>query len=164
MSDLTQHQQEDPQVHEPETSSAKPRARLGPTEVVILPNSDSEDEHDDDHGSAKIEDAEADSEDFLKSYPVETEVRSIRLIRRLADVQELQLQHLRLKTPQLVSLQFNRFNPHLKRLCLRQNDVTSPIPPEAFGELDALEEIDLYDNRLGPRVEDDELAGCSNVT
>jgi len=69
-----------------------------------------------------------------------------------------------LKTPQLVSLQFNRFNPHLKRLCLRQNDVTSPIPAEAFGGLDALEEIDLYDNRLGPRVEDDELAGCSNIT
>lgn len=81
-----------------------------------------------------------------------------------ADEQDLQLQHLRLKTPQLIQLNFGRFNPHLKRLCLRQNEISSPIPPEAFQGLDGLEEIDLYDNRLGSTVEDEELAGCSNVT
>lgn len=82
----------------------------------------------------------------------------------LADGKDLQLQHLRLKTAQLIPLKFKRFNPHLKRLCLRQNDITSPIPGEVFEGLEALEEIDLYDNRLGPDVEDEELKGCSNIT
>lgn len=73
MSDQNQPQHADEQTAQPESS--KPRARLGPTEVVVLPNSDSEDENnDDDRGSAKIEDGEPDSEDFLKSYPAETEV------------------------------------------------------------------------------------------
>lgn len=59
---------------QPESTSAKPRARLGPTEVVVLPNSDSEDDNDDDRESARIEDVEGDPEDFLKLYPAETEV------------------------------------------------------------------------------------------
>jgi len=33
-----------------------------------------------------------------------------------------------------------------------------------FSGLDVLEEIDLYDNRLGPEVEDEELKGCRNIT
>lgn len=78
--------------------------------------------------------------------------------------QDLQLQHLRLKTAQLIPLKFSRFDPHLKRLCLRQNDITSPVPEEVFEGLEGLEEIDLYDNRLGPAVEDEELRGCSNIT
>lgn len=62
-------------------TTEKPRARLGPLEVVILPGSDSEDEEDDDDdneddGSAKIEEVgpEGEPEDFLKTYPADTEV------------------------------------------------------------------------------------------
>lgn len=71
--------------------------------------------------------------------------------------------HLRLKTPLLVPLNFPRFGNHLKRLCLRQNELTSPLPSEAFTNLAELEELDFYDNRLGPHVRDEELAGCPNI-
>lgn len=62
------------------STTEKPRARLGPMEVVILPNSDSEDEDegeaDDEESGAKIEEvgAEGEAEDFLNTYPAETEV------------------------------------------------------------------------------------------
>ncbi|OCF37236.1 enzyme regulator [Kwoniella heveanensis BCC8398] len=132
---------------------AKPRARLGPTEIVHLPASDSEpedndDEHDVKHeSSAGGEDADP---DFLKDYPEETE--------------DLALQHLRLKSQTLPLLNIPRFGTYLKRLCLRQNEISSPLPAEAFEGLNELEELDLYDNRLGGRVEDDELKGCPNLT
>ncbi|WVQ83209.1 hypothetical protein IAT38_005348 [Cryptococcus sp. DSM 104549] len=130
-------------------AKAKPRARLGPMEIVQLPASDSEPEDDDDEKRDDGEAGEGDP-DFLKDYPEETE--------------DLQLQHLRLKTPFLTPLNFPRFGKHLKRLCLRQNELTSPLPVEAFAGLEELEEIDMYDNRLGPRVSDEELKGMSNVT
>jgi Leucine-rich repeat (LRR) protein len=78
--------------------------------------------------------------------------------------QDLQLQHLRLKSSSLPLLRFPRFGPHLKRLCLRQNELTSPLPPDALEGLTQLEELDCYDNRLGPRVRDEEVRGCGNVT
>jgi protein phosphatase 1 regulatory subunit 7 len=39
----------------------------------------------------------------------------------------------------------------------------SPLPADAFEGLDALEELDLYDNRLGHHVRDEELKHCKNV-
>lgn len=59
---------------------SKPRARLGPVETVTLqefdPDSDSEDEEGEEDGEAHIEEIEAQSEDFLKDHPDDTEVRS----------------------------------------------------------------------------------------
>lgn len=56
-------------------SQAKPRARLGPTEVVQLPASDSE--PDDDEGNSQKAEAEEDGDpEFLKNYPDDTEVGS----------------------------------------------------------------------------------------
>lgn len=133
----------------PPPAKAKPRARLGPTEIVELPATDSEPDDDSDGGSHAGADGDETDQDFLAGYPDDTE--------------DLQLQHLRLKTAALPGLSLRRF-PHLQRLCLRQNDLSSPIPPEAFEGLAELEELDMYDNRLGPRVEDEELRGCPNVT
>jgi protein phosphatase 1 regulatory subunit 7 len=76
---------------------------------------------------------------------------------------ELQLLHLRLKSAALPQLNFPRFGQHLKRLCLRQNDLTSPLPAEAFEGLGALDDLDFYDNRLGPSMEDAEIKGCPNL-
>ncbi|WVQ73241.1 hypothetical protein IAR50_002807 [Cryptococcus sp. DSM 104548] len=135
--------------NDPASKSAKPRARLGPMEIVQLPASDSEPEDDDDDEN-KDDDGEGGDPDFLKSYPEDTE--------------ELHLLHLRLKTPTLLPLNFPRFGKHLTRLCLRQNELTSPLPSEAFEGLTELEEIDFYDNRLGPVVHDDELKGAPNLT
>ncbi len=50
----------------------KPRARLGPTEVVVLPNSDSEDE--DDEPTVEGEDGVETDSDFLKNHPEDSEV------------------------------------------------------------------------------------------
>ena len=47
---------------------------------------------------------------------------------------------------------------------MRQNDLTSPLPAEAFEGLSELDELDFYDNRLGPRLEDEEIKGCPNLT
>jgi hypothetical protein len=53
------------------TSAPKRTARLGPTEVVVLPNSDSEDEE---VVSVGEDGDEGDQGDFLKDYPEDTEV------------------------------------------------------------------------------------------
>lgn len=74
------------------------------------------------------------------------------------------MQHLKITSEQLTQLHFPRFGKHLNRLCLRQNNLTSPLPAEAFEDLEALRELDLYDNRLGSRVHDEEIAGCSKLT
>lgn len=50
----------------------KPRARLGPTQVVTLPGSDSE--HEDDESFVEIHGASEDEGDFLASHPDDTEV------------------------------------------------------------------------------------------
>lgn len=52
--------------------TSKPRARLGPTEVVTLPASDSEDD-DEDEERGEGEGEEQDP-DFLSTYPDDTEV------------------------------------------------------------------------------------------
>ena len=148
----------------------KPRARLGPTEVVTLPSSDSEPEDlgEDDESFVEVDGESKEDGDFLKDYPEETEVGDSLHIRILQPdetvVQDLQLQHLRLKSASIPPLQLHRFSRHLKRLCLRQNEISSPLPAEAFRDLNELEDLDLYDNRLGPTVSDEELKGCPNVT
>jgi hypothetical protein len=53
----------------------KLRARLGPTEVVILPNSDSEDDDEDEDGFVNVDNDEPGAgPDFLKDHSNETEV------------------------------------------------------------------------------------------
>lgn len=54
----------------------KSRARLGPTEIVQLPASDSEPEDlaEDDESFVEVE-GESAGDDFLKDYPEDTEVR-----------------------------------------------------------------------------------------
>lgn len=151
------------------TSSAKPRARLGPTEIVTIPNdSDSEPDEEVD-GQADGEGGEGVSEDFLKDYPDDSEVCCVRpcsrdeSARRLMR-QDLQLQHLRLKNTSLPPLRLERFGSSLRRLCLRQNELSSPLPDGTFAGLSELQELDMYDNRLGPDVMDDELKGLGNLT
>jgi protein phosphatase 1 regulatory subunit 7 len=60
----------------------------------------------------------------------------------------LELTHLQLVNSSLPPLHLPRFGSHLKRLCLRQNRLTS-LDPEVFEALTELEELDFYDNRIG---------------
>lgn len=53
--------------------------------------------------------------------------------------------HARLSS--LAPLRLQRFAGHLKRLCLRQNAV-SFLDPDVFRQLQELEELDLYDNKI----------------
>ena len=65
----------------PPPPKSKPRARLGPTEIVELPATDSEPEDDSEAGSHAGGDGDETDEDFLAGYPDDTEVRfSLRLI------------------------------------------------------------------------------------
>ena len=144
----------------------KPRARLGSTQVVTLPASDSE--HEDDESFVEIHGESEDEGDFLASHPDDTEVilflfDPVYLLMRV-NPKDLQLQHLRLKSVSLPTLRLERFSKYLKRLCLRQNELVSPLPCEALRGLTELDQLDLYDNRLGPRVTEDELSGCPNLT
>lgn len=122
------------------------------TEIVQLPPDPDSDDSDDERNAA-VDRAPTDGDgapddDFLASYP--------------ADTEELHLQHLRLENSSLPPLRLPRFT-QLQRLCLRQNELSSPLSAECL-ELGALEDLDLYDNRLGPRVEDEELKGVAKVT
>lgn len=124
------------------------------TEVISHPDdllSDGEDS--DDERSAAVDRAPTDGDgapddDFLASYPEDTD--------------ELHLQHLRLENSSLPPLRLPRFKA-LRRLCLRQNELNSPLPTECLA-LAELEDLDLYDNRLGPVVEDEEIAGMGKIT
>ncbi|WWC70835.1 uncharacterized protein I206_104787 [Kwoniella pini CBS 10737] len=148
---LIEATQADNATNEVNGSPKKPRARLGPTEIVHLPASDSEPEDDEEPPRMPGEPGSVgDDGDFLKDYPEDTE--------------DLQLQHLRLKSSSLAPLNIPRFSKHLKRLCLRQNELTSPLPEGVFEGLSGLEELDLYDNRLGSRIGDEEVKGCENLT
>ncbi|BEI86868.1 hypothetical protein CcaverHIS002_0702140 [Cutaneotrichosporon cavernicola] len=122
------------------------------TEIVQLPpdldSDDSDDERNPAVDRAPTDGDGAPDDDFLSTYPDDTE--------------ELHLQHLRLENSSLLPLHLPRFT-HLNRLCLRQNELSSPLPADCF-TLNELEDLDLYDNRLGPRVEDAELKGASKVT
>lgn len=126
---------------EPTDAVAKPerRARLTGPHIVQLENSDVSDDED-------PAGTDAPTDDFLADQPDDTE--------------ELHLQHLRLHNSSLPPLRLDRFT-QLKRLCLRQNDLETPLPELKLPEVD---DLDMYDNRLGPRVEDAELAGIPKVT
>ena len=73
--------------------------------------------------------------------------------------QEINLVHARLKS--LSNLRLPRFGADLKRLCLRQNQI-SALEPEVFRELVELEELDLYDNKL--KSVGNALDVCRNMT
>jgi protein phosphatase 1 regulatory subunit 7 len=174
-----------------EEPKPKPRARLGPIETLTVPayaEEDSDSEADEDADAPAVDgdkgEGEGAGDDFLKSYPDDTEVRLRPLLtpprisgscsslrhglspmRHVlnADEQELHLQHLRLKNASLGPLEINRFT-HLKRLCLRQNELSSPLPEGVFDNLGELDELDMYDNRLGPIIEDVELKGLDSLT
>ena len=60
------------------------------------------------------------------------------------DRQEIELIHSKLSS--ISNLGLARFT-HLKKLCLRQNYI-STLDPEALDPLTELEELDLYDNRI----------------
>ncbi|CAK9782488.1 L domain-like protein [Cutaneotrichosporon oleaginosum] len=142
-----------PAAAEKDLSAPKPQrhARLV-TEIVQLPPDPDSDDSDDERNPAvdpSPNDGDgAPDDDFLATYPDSTE--------------ELHLQHLRLENTSLPPLRLPRFT-QLQRLCLRQNELSSPLPAECL-KLGALEDLDLYDNRLGPRVVDDELQGVPKVT
>lgn len=124
------------------TTTAPPterRARLTGPHIVQLEDSDVSDDETPAGDNAP-------SDDFLADQPDDTE--------------ELHLQHLRLHNSSIPPLRLERFT-QLKRLCLRQNDLESPLPELKLGEL---EDLDLYDNRLGSRVGDDEVKGMPNLT
>lgn len=53
--------------------------------------------------------------------------------------------HARLSS--LAPLRLQRFAGHLRRLCLRQNAI-SFLDSEVFRQLQKLEELDLYDNKI----------------
>ena len=60
---------------------------------------------------------------------------------------DIELIHARLNSASVDKLGLQRFGGHLKRLCLRQNFITH-VNPEVFGALTALEDLDLYDNKI----------------
>lgn len=62
-------------------------------------------------------------------------------------LQEIELVHARLNSASVDKLGLPRFGEHLKRLCLRENFITH-VDPEIFGALAALEDLDLYDNKI----------------
>lgn len=61
--------------------------------------------------------------------------------------EDLDLSHLSLKTADLRSMDLSRFKSHLKRLVLRQN-LINKVGSADIGALEALEDLDLYDNSL----------------
>ncbi|TBU49846.1 L domain-like protein [Dichomitus squalens] len=60
---------------------------------------------------------------------------------------DIELIHSRLNSNSVSKLGLQRFGPHLKRLCLRQNFI-SHLDPEIFGALTKLEDLDFYDNKI----------------
>ncbi|PBL03723.1 L domain-like protein [Armillaria gallica] len=91
---------------------------------VVLPSPPSSPEPENDEN-------EEVSSDFLDSWPATTS--------------ELDLVHCRLGS--LDPLQLPRFAQHLKRLCVRQNHI-STLEPLALSSLTLLKELDVYDNKL----------------
>ncbi|KAF8440526.1 L domain-like protein [Boletus edulis BED1] len=114
-----------------------------PTARVVLPSAE---DHDDgsEYESAQ-EDTEENEEDPFEDFPDDTD--------------ELELVHARLSS--LAPLRLQRFTGHLKRLCLRQN-VVSFLDPEVFCQLQKLDELDLYDNKI--KMVGDALDQLSSLT
>lgn len=83
-------------------------------------------------------------EDLLDDYPLDSE--------------DVDLVHCRISS--ISALKLERFS-QLKRLCLRQNAITSISLPENFG--DSLEELDLYDNLISHVKGLDELKNLTSL-
>lgn len=66
-----------------------------------------------------------------------------------------------LKNSDIRKLQLSRFASHLKSLCLRQNLITK-ITQEDIGQLNQLEDLDLYDNSL-EKTYGEVLKGCEKL-
>ena len=71
---------------------------------------------------------------------------------------EIELIHSRLNSVSKLGLP--RFGGHLRKLCLRQNYITS-LDPEVMHPLEKLVELDIYDNRL--KNVDDALTTLRNL-
>ncbi|GJJ08556.1 hypothetical protein Clacol_002774 [Clathrus columnatus] len=95
---------------------------------LVSERQDSEDDNDEDTGETQGLD---DNMDLLADYPDDTE--------------ELELIHSRLSSCSALNLP--RFAQHLKRLCLRQN-LISTLEPSDFESLEEIEELDFYDNKI----------------
>ncbi|EIW83980.1 L domain-like protein [Coniophora puteana RWD-64-598 SS2] len=100
-----------------------------PTARVVLPT-DVGDDTDSEEEVIDGEELESDV-DPLADFPDDTE--------------ELELVHSRISS--LNHLRLERFAKHLKKLCLRQNQI-SELDPATFSLLTELEELDLYDNKV----------------
>ncbi|CDZ96948.1 Protein phosphatase 1, regulatory subunit, and related proteins [Phaffia rhodozyma] len=111
----------------------QPRARLVGPEIVQLPPgwSDDESEPEEEGGD---EGARTEDRNMLTSLDDNTD--------------DLELTHSSLDSEKLLELELPRFGPYLKRLCLRQNRITS-LDESIFHHLTELEELDAYDNRVG---------------
>ncbi|KAH9945243.1 L domain-like protein [Epithele typhae] len=76
------------------------------------------------------------------------EIDDTQILEDLPDnTEDIELIHARLNSASVEKLGLPRFGGHLKRLCLRQNFITH-VNSEVFGALTALEDLDLYDNKI----------------
>ncbi|KIJ67066.1 hypothetical protein HYDPIDRAFT_109066 [Hydnomerulius pinastri MD-312] len=119
-----------------------------PTARVVLPSADDLGAHDHDDGSeyeSADEEIQENNEDYLEEFPDDTE--------------ELELVHSRIT--KLAPLRLERFAGHLKRLCLRQNAI-STLDTDVFQQLTKIEELDLYDNKI--KKVGDELINMSSLS
>ncbi|PPR05748.1 hypothetical protein CVT24_006687 [Panaeolus cyanescens] len=108
-----------------EVAGSNEKSRSHPSARVVLPTAEEVDT--DEEG----EEEEHAGGDFLADFPDETE--------------ELELLHSRIGS--LDELRLPRFAPSLRRLCLRQNFI-STLDPQTFHQLTKLEDLDLYDNKI----------------
>ncbi|PAV16652.1 hypothetical protein PNOK_0827200 [Pyrrhoderma noxium] len=109
--------------------------------LIVQPESEDEGDGDEDED---IDGENPSIEDLLADLPDDTE--------------EIELVHSRLSN--LQSLRLPRFGNNLKKLCLRQNNI-STLELDVFGPLSGLEELDLYDNKL--KAIGNALDGCSRM-
>ena len=74
-------------------------------------------------------------------------------------LQEIELIHSKLNSISRLGLQ--RFGPHLRKLCLRQNFLLQ-LDPEVVQSLVELEDLDLYDNKI--KSLDDSLSSMKKLS
>ena len=115
-----------------------------PSRHAVLTNPDilSDPEYSDPE-APPVDEIEAD-EDLLDDYPPDTE--------------DIDLVHLRISSIQALKLE--RFT-NVKRICLRQNAITSISLPANWGE--KLEELDLYDNLISSIRGIEDLTSLTNL-
>jgi len=122
------------------TVSQGKTARVATVQLPTTADGDTSGEEDAEEEEAAVEDAE-----ILEDLPDETE--------------EIELIHSRLSS--ISHLGLPRFAPYLRKLCLRQNHI-SVLDPEVLNKLEALEELDVYDNKI--KSVDDALITLSKLS